>query len=110
MWGCQGGLTYVHRYAMLCMKDTEGCALCAGVDVPVKEVCGRSIAQGAVGDELHVGVAGLDGKVEGNVVAYVGRVSTVLVSTRGSHASASHDSLFQSWPDMQVLQIRLPRC
>ena len=95
---------------MLCMKDTEACTPCAGVDVPVKEVCGRSIAQGAVGDELHVGVAGLDGKVKGDVVAYVRRVSTVLVSTRRSQASASHDSLFKPWPAMHVVQIRLPRC
>ena len=70
-------------------KHAVTCAPCAGVHVPVEDVCGRGIAQGAIGDQLHVRVSGLDGKVEGYVVSYVGRVPTVLVSTKCSWVSAS---------------------
>ncbi len=50
----------------------------ARVHVPVIHLCGRSIAQIAVGDQLHVRVVRLDGKVEGQIVADVGRMPAVL--------------------------------
>lgn len=46
--------------------------------MPVIDISGGGIAQGAVGDQLHVRVEGLDREVEGHVVAYVGRMPAVL--------------------------------
>ena len=61
------------------------CAPCVGVDVPIKHVGGCGISHGAVGNELHARVVRLDGKIEGDVIAYVGWVSTILFSTQSSH-------------------------
>ena len=52
----------------------------AGVHVPVKDLCGCGIAQRAIGDQANVRVVRLDGKEEGQVIAYVGWVPTVLHS------------------------------
>ena len=62
----------------------------ARVHVPVIHLCGRGVAQVAVGDQLHVRVVRLDGKVEGEIVANVGRMPTVLQKTQISHVHMSH--------------------
>ena len=56
--------------------------VCACVHVPVIHLCGRSIAQIAVGDQLYVRVVCLDGKVECQIVTNVGRMLTVLQTTQ----------------------------
>lgn len=49
--------------------------------MPVKDLHGRGIAQRAIGDQAHVRVVRFDGKVESQVVSYVGWVPTVLQSS-----------------------------
>ena len=61
--------------------------VCACVHVPVIHLCGRSIAQIAVGDQLYVRVVCLDGKVECQIVTNVGRMLTVLQTTQISPCS-----------------------
>lgn len=84
-------------------------APCAGVNVPVEDVCRRTCTHGAVGDELHMGVECLDGKVEGDVVAHIRRMAAVLASTKliespvrvavpRGNASADHAVLITLFP------------
>lgn len=55
--------------------------VCARVHVPVKDLRARGIAQRAIGDQPHVRVVRFDGKIESQVVSYIGRVPTVLQSS-----------------------------
>ncbi len=84
------------------VQENSEIAPCVGVDVPVEHVSGRGIPHGAVGNQLHVWVVRLDGKVEGDVVAYIGWVSTVLVSTHQHSSSAAYR---QNRDNISVLEL-----
>ena len=64
---------------IICVRGT--CIVRFRVHVPVKDLRGRGIAQRAIGDQAHVRVVRFDGKVESQVVSYVGWVPTILHTT-----------------------------